>query len=1464
MSRKIRLCEDLTLDQVHDYFTAGRRITDVSTIPISKLEGYRLNPETGEAARPIFRAVVPSYKRHARDDIRQTKYAEEAKRIEEENMRYQAMGRQMGTEFYGHAASTVDDGISSVSMLEKLADTVSVVTDRTQVASVQLPEGMTEQQAVEVYQQYSFRHEYDASLSITKYREDIIDMVESNQVTIIQGETGSGKTTQVPQFILDHYAHRNQYCNIVVTQPRRIAAMSIARRVCAERNWQLGGICGYQVGMDKVAGSDTRLTYCTTGVLLQKLITGKNMHQYTHVILDEVHERDQDSDFCILVVKKLLRSNSKDVKVILMSATFDSDMFSQYFAWPVGGQLEKAPVMIVEGRSYEVAEYYLEDLKELGRLPEISASSASIMPETIALATSLIENLDNLENNQQRGANAARGSVLVFLPGLEEIGAMDSSLERILRSHKLWIRPLHSTITGEEQVKVFDRPPPGHRKVILSTNIAESSITVSDIKYVIDFCLTKQLVCDPSTNYTCLQLEWASKANCIQRKGRAGRVSNGRVYRLVPHRFWREHIQDYGLPEMQRCPLEQLVLKVKLLDLGEPKAILGIALAPPNLDDIEKTIMLLKEVGALASLRSGDVNPHDGDLTFLGRVLGSLPLDIRLGKLIMFGHVFGALDEMIVISACLSLRSFFAQPFKANIESYKHKFAWANESFSDCIAYYNAFMAWKNRNFLTGDHVPRAEHEWGQKNYIQIRRIHEVDDLVRDLIKRMRSFNICNPYPNRRNLDMSSPEHQLIVKLVLCGAFYPNYFLQRKTDEQMTLREMCGHNPMTTVMIKGIPVFQGALYRKEIENLFIQCNGRRPKVHFEDSRAFVEFTREFTGEPGEQKQQGISSAVYVAVKIRLIRLPLQLPYIDADTVKDRLNQMSLTADDQKHPQDKKRNATGDDSHPPPFVFPAATETIVEVSKSEVVNGGCFWVNFVRDGPARADLHFRVQQCARTLRGTVAFEVGSYVLAPFSDQLSTEYYRARIEKMDHCTANVFFLDYGNYQTVLIQDLRPIDPALLLWPVQAVECVLAHVKPSAIKCPGGEWSVEAKECFEHLVSESEVTYAKIYSIVHGVMHVTLNIKYRGCELNVNEELIRLNFADRTEESYASTQNHLQRERMQLENSDPNRPRKMDLRTVCQMREQEELLKATPKSCGMVFLNGPWNPSEVGFISTTCIGQLRPTRVDRDSVNSVTFDTEPGNTSPRVMVAAFVSLNQAGKAITVRETTLMPHIDGLHGLLALLFCPTAELRTDREKKRYVGALCGLGWDSESPDADPAFPEHDMEVTFDTEFDVEDLKMINGVRIAINLALANDQAVADWGPDAVLKIQKSARQKLLNLIRRPRKSVTNDPYPRVYRWRQVDPRDILHPNVVDMSPDMVLLNLHCGIALNTDSDDEEVEQTSYENKLIHQRYLESKASRSTMPEDIFCELCRKVLRCPEELFFHLRSVTHRQNLPV
>ena len=390
------------------------------------------------------------------------------------------------------------------------------------------------------------------------------------------------------------------------------------------------------------------------------LISKKEMNEWTHVILDEVHEREEDMDLVMLICKKLLLTNSRGTKLILMSATMNHLTFVNYFSVSQPGlPTYEKPAFLEVGnntKQQRVSEYHWNTMSYMVKqrypdtpMPEFHVDSPQLSMAAVMMCKILLLKLDDLEDGQRkRGNKIPPGAVLVFLPGIQEIKQVRDFLvgqdeEDGSRDGPEWkCIPLHSSIPWEDCNSVFDPVPPNQRKVILSTNIAESSITIPDIGYVIDFCLTKNMTSDPETNYPRLMLDWASQAQMTQRKGRAGRVGEGRVYRLVPEGFTRGLVQ-YHSPEIQRVPLTQVVLDVKLLGMGSPKDLLALAISPPDLLSMRRTVVSLKEIGALLTTVEGRQSREDGDLTVLGEIIAKLPVDVRLGKLIVLGHIFGVL-----------------------------------------------------------------------------------------------------------------------------------------------------------------------------------------------------------------------------------------------------------------------------------------------------------------------------------------------------------------------------------------------------------------------------------------------------------------------------------------------------------------------------------------------------------------------------------------------------------------------------------------------------------------------------------------------------------------------------------------------------------------------------------------------------------------------------------------------------
>ncbi|XP_042552833.1 ATP-dependent RNA helicase TDRD9 [Dipodomys spectabilis] len=1360
----------LTIDQINDWFTIGKTVTNVELLgspPAFPAEAPGRDAAAGlglaaqapapvpapEASPPVpTRAPAPTSlasasRRSLSQKSSETEYINKYRQLEAQEL-----------DMYGSDPPTSGPGPRLP--LAKLSN-VTCITETT----YKYPE-----------------------LPINRCKEEIISLIESNSVVIIHGATGSGKSTQLPQYILDHYIQRSTYCNIVVTQPRKIGASSIARWISRERCWTLGGLVGYQVGLEKIATEDTKLIYMTTGVLLQKIVSAKSLMEFTHIFIDEVHERTEEMDFLLLVVRKLLRTNSRFVKVVLMSATINCKEFSDYFAVPVQNKMNPAYVFEVEGKPHAIEEYYLNDLDHIyhSGLSPHRLEEPLITKDIYEVAVSLIQMFDDLDmkesgNKTWSGAQfvSERSSVLVFLPGLGEINYMHELLTNMIHK-RLQVYPLHSSVTLEEQNNVFLSPVPGYRKIILSTNIAESSVTVPDVKYVIDFCLTRTLVCDEDTNYQSLRLSWASKTSCDQRKGRAGRVSKGYCYRLIHRDFWDSSIPDRVVPEMLRCPLGSTILKVKLLDMGEPRALLATALSPPSLSDIERTILLLKEVGALAiSGQREDENPHDGELTFLGRVLAQLPVNQQLGKLIVLGHVFGCLDECLIIAAALSLKNFFAMPFRQHLDGYRNKVNFSGSSKSDCLALVEAFKAWQACRQRGELRHPKDELDWGRLNYIQIKRIREVAELYEELKNRISQFNMYVD-PRRPALDQEYPYKQrFILQVVLAGAFYPNYFTFGQPDEEMAVKELAGKDPKTTVVLKHIPPY-GFLYYKQLQSLFRQC-GQVKSIVFDGAKAFVEFARN----PTERFKA--LPAVYMAVKMSQLKVPLELCVHAAEEIEgkvqggtvSKLRSTRVNVDFQKQTVDPMQVSfnTSDRSKTVADVF-------LTVDVTEVVEVGHFW-------------GYRIDERNTELLKKLTAEINQLelaplpvhphpdlvCLAPFADCDRESYFRAQILYVSGDHAEVFFVDYGNRTRVELCLLMEIPSQLLELPFQALEFKICKMRPSAKSLVCGEhWSGRASGRFASLVSGCALL-VKVFSVVHNVLHVDV-YRYLGTQdiVNIRDILIGEGHAELSEESYESKQSHevlkglfSKAVETVADGSLPS-PMKDDEKYLIRvLLESFSSNRLGAPSCKAV-LHGPFNPYELKCQSLTRISKFRCVWIEKESINSVVISDAPADLHQRMLVAASLSVNATGSTMLLRETSLMPHIPGLPALLSMLFAPVMELRVDRDGKCYTGVLCGLGW---SPTTEaPVLPEHDMELAFDVQFSVEDIVEINILRAAINKLVCDGPNGSEYlGPERIVQLQDNARQKLLGLFcqLKPREKIVPKWHEKPYEWNQVDPKLVM-----------------------------------------------------------------------------------------
>lgn len=576
-------------------------------------------------------------------------------------------------------------------------------------------------------------------LPVFQHRQHILEALRRHPIVVIAGETGSGKSTQIPQFILEDMltsGREPQPCNIVVTQPRRISAMSLACRVSEELGSEDGpgsksSLCGYQIRMENLSGEWTRLLYCTTGVLLRKLQQDRHLSSITHIIVDEVHERSVQSDFLLTILKDVVMKRS-DLQLILMSATVDCHKFSSYFS--------HCPVITIPGRTFPVEVFHLEDIvEETGYILEKDSEySQKILEEEEEVSVSVTQkggktsqhqeviikdspswdfgqDLDHFSNRtkhvlQYMNPNKINmdllidlidyldkspqfadvdGAVLVFLPGLAHIQQLYDMLlsdKKFRDKNRYMIVALHSTLSSKDQASAFTVPPAGVRKVVLSTNIAETGVTIPDVVFVIDTGKTKENKYHESSQMSSLVETFVSKASALQRQGRAGRVRNGFCFRLYSkYRF--QGFTDYSIPEILRVPLEELCLHIMKCQYGPPEDFLGQALDPPQPQSVNNAVNLLRKIGACL--------PDDHVLTPLGHHLAGLPVNVKIGKMLIYGAILGCLEAIATIAAAITEKSPFSTPINRKEEANLAKAALSLAN-SDHLTLYNAYLGWKN------------------------------------------------------------------------------------------------------------------------------------------------------------------------------------------------------------------------------------------------------------------------------------------------------------------------------------------------------------------------------------------------------------------------------------------------------------------------------------------------------------------------------------------------------------------------------------------------------------------------------------------------------------------------------------------------------------------------------------------------------------------------------------------------
>jgi len=565
-------------------------------------------------------------------------------------------------------------------------------------------------------------------LPIFSVREELLNVVRENSVLIIVGETGSGKTTQLTQYLMEE-----GYCEYGIvgcSQPRRVAAMSVAKRVSEEvaavkvergvaisEKDNLGGVVGYAIRFEDQTTEDTLIKYMTDGVLLRESLRDPSLNKYSAIIMDEAHERSLNTDVLFGVLKKVLTRRS-DLKLIVTSATLSADVFSSFF----GG----APIFRIPGRTFPVETYYAKSVQE----------------DYVMAA---------VKQALQIHFNSPKGDILIFMTGQEDIeGTCQVIAEKMKQlgeddSPPLLVLPMYSQLPADLQAKIFEAAPEGVRKCIVSTNVAETSLTVDGIRYVIDSGFYKLKVYNPKIGMDALLVTPVSRANAKQRSGRAGRTGPGFCFCLYTERQFRDELMESSIPEIQRTNLGNVVLLLK--SLGVQNLLDFDFMDPPPQENIMNSMYQLWVLGAL---------DNTGDLTPMGRRMVEFPLDPPLSKLLLFAHESGnCSSEVLIVVSMLSVPSVFFRPKDREEESDA-----AREKFfvpeSDHLTLLNVYQRAKQYKF---------DPKWCERHFIHskgIRKAREVHAQLLDLMRQQK----CEPKSCGGSWDA--------VRKAICSAYFYN------------------------------------------------------------------------------------------------------------------------------------------------------------------------------------------------------------------------------------------------------------------------------------------------------------------------------------------------------------------------------------------------------------------------------------------------------------------------------------------------------------------------------------------------------------------------------------------------------------------------------------------------------------------------------------------------------------------
>lgn len=566
-------------------------------------------------------------------------------------------------------------------------------------------------------------------LPVHKQRQEFLNLFQKTQILVFVGETGSGKTTQIPQFVLFDDLPQQQGKLVACTQPRRVAAMSVAQRVANEMDVKLGEEVGYNIRFENVTSSKTILSYMTDGMLLREAMNDHNLSRYSCIILDEAHERTLATDILMGLLKEVA-VRRPDLKIVIMSATLDAQKFQKYFM--------DAPLLAVPGRTHPVEIFYTPE-------PERDYVEA-------ALRTVL-----------QIHATEGEGDILLFLTGEEEIEdacrKIQLEADEMIReadAGPLVVYPLYGTLPPAQQQKIFNPAPaplrPGGRpgrKVIVGTNIAETSLTIDGIVYVVDPGFSKQKVYNPRIRVESLLVSPISKASAQQRAGRAGRTRPGKCFRLYTEAAFKKELIEQTYPEILRSNLASTVLELKKLGIDD---LVHFDLMDPPAP--ETLMRALEELNYLACLND------DGDLTELGKLASEFPLDPALAVMLISSPEFYCSNEVLSITALLSVPQIFVRPASARKRADEMKALFKHDD-GDHLTMLNAYHAFKS---------PQAQSDpkkWCHEHFLSLRALQSADNVRQQLKRIMEKSEI-----DLMSTDFQDKNYYVNIRRALVAGFF--------------------------------------------------------------------------------------------------------------------------------------------------------------------------------------------------------------------------------------------------------------------------------------------------------------------------------------------------------------------------------------------------------------------------------------------------------------------------------------------------------------------------------------------------------------------------------------------------------------------------------------------------------------------------------------------------------------------